>query len=61
MERQLREKDVHYRLKKLEEETHMRDVIMAETYSTQRDSEDQRRGGRCVSRGNILLIRIGVW
>ena len=60
MERQLREKDVHYRLKKLEEETHMRDVIMAETYSTLRDSEAQRRGGRCVSRGNILLVRIGV-
>ncbi len=42
----VREKDVNYRLEKLENETLMREEIMAETYSTLRDSEVR---GRCVT------------
>ena len=44
LERQLRKKDVHNRLQNLEDEAYMRDVIMAETYSTLRDSKQHNRG-----------------
>ena len=44
LERQLRKKDVHNRLQNLEDEAYMRDMIMAETYSTLRDSEQYKRG-----------------
>ena len=48
LDRQLRRKDVYNRFQKLDDEAYMRDMIMAETYSTLRDSEQYKRG-RSVS------------
>jgi len=44
LERQLRKKDVNYRFQKLEDETYMRDLMMAETYIALRDSEQHNKG-----------------
>ena len=48
LERQLRKKDVLHQFQNLEDETYMRDVIRAETHSSQNDAQQHFRG-RSVS------------